>query len=108
MSVRSKTYQGDLPQGWQALLPCPFCNSPSRVVIAFRMCRPDQPSNGWAECTRCGATAGCFEILEEALTEEQMFRKIQRAWNRRGSSQNVDWKLARIAAILGSDYVEKA
>lgn len=105
---RAKIYEREaLPDGWAALLPCPFCDSPARLTIAFCLYRPDRANNAWVECSRCGATAGCFEVIDQPMTDVEIARKVSRAWNRRGRTQNAAWKLARIAAILGSDFVER-
>jgi len=42
------------------------------------------------------------------LAEETIARHALRKWNRRGTHQNANWKLQRIAQVLGSDYLEAA
>lgn len=92
---------------WEAVLPCPFCNAPGKLLTSSRRSEPQYGSNACVVCTRCGSGGPVVEP-EQLTPVEQMNRHAIRLWNRRGSHQNTEWKLMRIAQILGSDFVERA
>ncbi|GEM_PF-3201079 len=107
MSVRASHYTAStLPSGWTPILPCPFCDAPGRLTVSFSLFNPDLASCAFVDCPRCGATGGVVERSD--LAEETIARHALRKWNRRGTHQNANWKLQRIAQVLGSDYLEAA
>jgi hypothetical protein len=98
----------DLPQKrWDAILPCPFCNAPGELLSSPMHSLPEFGSNACVLCKRCGAAGPLIEP-KDYVPIEHMDRQAIRLWNRRGSHQNTEWKLVRIAQILGSDYVERS
>lgn len=94
-------------QRYDAALPCPFCNSPAQLLSSAMLSAPQFGSNACCVCSRCGAGGPVVEP-EDYRPIEEVERQAIRLWNRRGSHQNSDWKLMRIAQILGSDYVERS
>lgn len=54
-------------------------------------------------CKRCGAGGPCIEP-EDMRPKAQIERQAARLWNRRGTHQNADWKLRRIAQLLNSEF----
>ncbi|WP_414555703.1 hypothetical protein [Stenotrophomonas forensis] len=107
MSVRANHYTaGTLPSGWLPILPCPFCNGPGRLTVSFCVFNKEQATCAFVDCPRCGAAGGTVERAD--LPEDGIARHALRKWNRRGTHQNANWKLQRIAQVLGSDYVETA
>ena len=93
-----------MPAGWAALLPCPFCNAPARLLINLRRPPSDAPTDASVECSRCGSAGPLVE--RDNMTQEQIARFVARKWNRMHT--NAGWKLQRIAQILGSDYIGPA
>lgn len=94
-------------QDWDAVLPCPFCNAPGELLSSATRSNPAIGSNACVVCSRCGSGGPVVEPRDRDMPVEEMNRRAIRLWNRRGSHQNTEWKLMRIAQILGSDYVER-
>lgn len=93
---------------WEAALPCPFCNAPGQLLTSTALWNPKMGSSACVVCSRCGSGGPVVEPRDREMLVEDMNRQAIRLWNRRGSHQNTEWKLMRIAQILGSDFVERA
>jgi hypothetical protein len=93
------------PEDWSAIMPCPFCSSPGRLLTSLFSSDKTKAESSCVICDnpKCGAAGPMvgddFKDHDKELLEK---RAINR-WNKRGNLAGAETKLRRIAAILNSN-----
>lgn len=89
------------PSDWTAILPCPFCSNPGKLLSNAAWGSDIYGSSACVICTVCGAGGPCVEPLENMLIVDMNNLAIKR-WNKRGNLAGAEEKLRRIARVLNS------
>ncbi|WP_347990034.1 Lar family restriction alleviation protein [Methylomonas sp. AM2-LC] len=89
---------------WTAIMPCPFCSNPGKLLASKPLSEPDSKwgASACVYCSTCGAGGPVIEPLENMLYTDMVNLAIKK-WNKRGNLCDAENKLRKIANILNSN-----
>jgi hypothetical protein len=90
------------PEDWTAIMPCPFCSNPGKLLSTPMYSNDQYGSNACVICTVCGAGGPVIEPENYMLVTHMNALAIKK-WNKRGNLAGSETKLRRIAAVLNSN-----
>jgi hypothetical protein len=93
------------PEDWTAIMPCPFCSGPGKLLTSTFRSDPDIGESSCVICEnpKCGAAGPMIGGNGEYLKKDVMEKRAINRWNKRGNLAGAETKLRRIAAILNSN-----